>query len=133
MELLDALSFRDSAHPSLASARAERSCAFVCWRRFAGSGKTAIVNELAAATGNQDMVRITLDDQMDAKSLLGAYVCTATPGEFVWQPGPLTKVTARPRIMRVCCVLGTLDTADLGVLVSSPMFPAASPPVRLDC
>jgi midasin len=38
------------------------------------------------------MVRITLDDQMDAKSLLGAYVCTATPGEFLWQPGPLTQV-----------------------------------------
>ena len=29
---------------------------------------------------------------MDAKSLLGAYVCTATPGEFVWQPGALTRV-----------------------------------------
>jgi midasin len=57
-----------------------------------GSGKSTIINELAAATGNVDMVRITLDDQMDAKSLLGAYVCTATPGEFLWQPGPLTQV-----------------------------------------
>lgn len=37
-------------------------------------------------------VRIHLDDQMDAKSLLGAYVCTAVPGEFAWQPGPLTQV-----------------------------------------
>ena len=23
----------------------------------------------------------------------GAYVCTTTPGEFVWQPGPLTQVS----------------------------------------
>lgn len=35
---------------------------------------------------------IVLDDQMDAKSLTGAYVCTAVPGEFVWQPGPITQV-----------------------------------------
>ena len=38
------------------------------------------------------MVRLQLDDQMDSKSLLGAYTCTAIPGEFAWQPGPLTQV-----------------------------------------
>lgn len=38
------------------------------------------------------MVRIHLDDQMDSKGLMGAYICTARPGEFVWQPGPLTQV-----------------------------------------
>ena len=49
--------------------------------------------QLATVTGNEaGMVRIHLDDQMDAKSLLGAYVCTAVPGEFAWQPGPLTQV-----------------------------------------
>lgn len=41
------------------------------------------------------MVRLHLDDQMDAKSLMGAYVCTARPGEFVWQPGPLTQAVAQ--------------------------------------
>ncbi|KAG1662050.1 hypothetical protein FOA52_005297, partial [Chlamydomonas sp. UWO 241] len=56
-----------------------------------GSGKTRTIDQLAALTGNDAaMVRIHLDDQMDAKSLLGAYVCTAVPGEFTWQPGPLT-------------------------------------------
>lgn len=50
-----------------------------------------MVDELAQATDNTDMVRIHLDDQMDSKSLLGAYICTAVPGEFVWQPGPLTQ------------------------------------------
>lgn len=49
--------------------------------------------QLASLTGNDaGLVRIHLDDQMDAKSLLGAYVCTTVPGEFVWQPGPLTQV-----------------------------------------
>lgn len=43
------------------------------------------------------MVRIHLDDQMDSKSLMGAYVCTARPGEFVWQPGPLTQAVAQGR------------------------------------
>ncbi len=57
-----------------------------------GSGKSALVEELAAATGNSDFIHVHVDDQMDAKSLLGAYVCTAVPGEFVWQPGPLTQV-----------------------------------------
>lgn len=51
-----------------------------------------MVEELAQATGNVDMVRLHLDDQMDSKSLLGAYVCTSNPEEFVWQPGPLTQV-----------------------------------------
>ncbi len=58
----------------------------------AGSGKTALVSQLARATGNMDYIRVHIDDQMDAKSLLGAYVCTAVPGEFVWQPGPLMQV-----------------------------------------
>ena len=51
-------------------------------------------------TGNLDMVRVHVDDQMDSKSLLGAYVCTSNPEEFVWQPGPLTQVgfcNSRPR------------------------------------
>lgn len=49
--------------------------------------------ELARLTGKGDMVRVHVDDQMDSKSLLGAYVCTANPEEFVWQPGPLTQVS----------------------------------------
>jgi midasin len=42
-------------------------------------------------------VRIHLDDQIDAKSLMGAYVCTAVPGEFAWQPGPLTQAVTEGR------------------------------------
>lgn len=57
-----------------------------------GSGKSALVEHLAAVTGNSNHVHVHVDDQMDAKSMLGAYVCTAVPGEFSWQPGPLTQV-----------------------------------------
>ncbi|KAL0049173.1 hypothetical protein WJX82_008148 [Trebouxia sp. C0006] len=60
-----------------------------------GCGKTALVEELAQLTGNVDMVRVHVDDQMDSKSLLGAYVCTSNPEEFVWQPGPLTQAVAQ--------------------------------------
>ncbi|KAL0028971.1 hypothetical protein WJX77_009058 [Trebouxia sp. C0004] len=60
-----------------------------------GCGKTALVEELARLTGNMDMVRVHVDDQMDSKSLLGAYVCTSNPEEFVWQPGPLTQAVAQ--------------------------------------
>ncbi|KXZ56433.1 hypothetical protein GPECTOR_1g386 [Gonium pectorale] len=63
-----------------------------------GAGKTRLIEELAARTGNAGtMVRVHLDDQMDAKSLLGAYVCTAVPGEFAWQPGPLTQAVSEGR------------------------------------
>lgn len=63
-----------------------------------GSGKTRLIEELGRLTGNShSMIRIHLDDQMDAKSLLGAYVCTAVPGEFAWQPGPLTQAVLEGR------------------------------------
>eukprot|EP00887_Chlorella_sp_A99_P000601 scaffold17.g601.t1 len=63
-----------------------------------GSGKSALIEHVADLTGNAaGMVRIHLDDQMDSKSLMGAYICTARPGEFVWQPGPLTQAVAQGR------------------------------------
>lgn len=58
----------------------------------ADSGKSTLIDELARLTNNTDLIRIHVDDQMDAKSLLGAYVTTAVPGEFAWQPGPVAQV-----------------------------------------
>lgn len=56
------------------------------------SGKTEIINYIAAKTGNiNSMIRVHLDDQTDSKTLLGGYVCTAKPGEFVWAPGPVVR------------------------------------------
>lgn len=81
-------------------AAALESCALALCRRRPlllegppGGGKTALLEELARRTGHlSGLIWIHLDDQMDAKSLLGAYACTAVPGEFAWQPGPLTQV-----------------------------------------
>ena len=73
------------------AARPERSPACLP----AGAGKSALLQELARLTGNLDMMTVHMDDQMDSKTLLGAYVCTMRPGEFVWQPGPLTQVSSK--------------------------------------
>lgn len=56
-----------------------------------GSGKTHLFQELARLTHNTDYVQLFLDDQMDSKSLIGNYVCTDKPGEFIFQPGTLTQ------------------------------------------
>lgn len=37
----------------------------------------------------------TTQTQADAKALLGAVVCGDGPGEFRWQPGPLTVAVQR--------------------------------------
>ncbi|XP_074625737.1 midasin-like [Acropora palmata] len=57
-----------------------------------GCGKTTLVEYVARTTGRSgppEFIKIQLGDQTDSKSLLGTYICTDTPGEFVWQPGPL--------------------------------------------
>ncbi|XP_064629159.1 midasin-like [Lineus longissimus] len=59
-----------------------------------GSGKTALVEYLAKLTGRtrpQQIMKVQLGDQTDSKTLLGTYKCTDVPGEFVWQPGTLTR------------------------------------------
>ena len=62
-----------------------------------GSGKSALFQELAHITGNTDAVQLHLDDQMDSKTLLGSYACTAVAGEFKWQPGALTQAVSQGR------------------------------------
>ncbi|CAJ1950871.1 unnamed protein product [Sphenostylis stenocarpa] len=55
-----------------------------------GSGKSALISKLAQDSGNQ-VLSIQMDDQIDGRTLVGAYVCTDRPGEFRWQPGSLTQ------------------------------------------
>lgn len=54
-------------------------------------GKSRLIEHLADRAGQEDFITIHLDDQMDSKTLLGGYVCTAKPGEFVWAPGPVVR------------------------------------------
>ncbi|KAI9221601.1 hypothetical protein BC828DRAFT_64979 [Blastocladiella britannica] len=58
-----------------------------------GSGKSSLVAELGRRLGVAP-ARITsvhLGDAADAKSLLGTYVATATPGQFAWTRGVLAR------------------------------------------
>ena len=62
------------------------------------SGKTSMVTHVARKLGkDKSLIRIHLDDQMDSKTLLGSYVCTDTPGEFLWKPGALTQAVEQGR------------------------------------
>ncbi|CAK9810772.1 MDN1 [Anthophora quadrimaculata] len=76
---------------NLAFAVSSNKC--VCLQGAVGSGKTALVEYLAQATGHDvvDFVKVQLGDQTDSKMLLGMYRCTDIPGEFLWQPGILTE------------------------------------------
>lgn len=57
-----------------------------------GCGKSCLVHNLAAATHNEDMLELYMDANTDSRALLGSYMCSQTPGEFFWQPGPLSQV-----------------------------------------
>ncbi|TYZ63967.1 hypothetical protein PybrP1_004209 [[Pythium] brassicae (nom. inval.)] len=79
-----------------------------------GCGKTAMIRELARLSGNDDMVELHLDDQIDSKTLLGSYVCTDIPGEFTWQPGALTTAVQSGRWV----VIEDIDRAPFEVLAA---------------
>ncbi|KAI9911746.1 hypothetical protein PsorP6_009691 [Peronosclerospora sorghi] len=79
-----------------------------------GCGKTATIRELARLSGNDDMVELHLDDQIDSKTLLGSYVCTDIPGEFTWQPGALTTAVLTGRWV----VIEDIDQASFEVLAA---------------
>lgn len=62
-----------------------------------GSGKTCLVEHLAAITGRKGIAfkKVQLGDQTDSRMLLGSHQCTDVPGEFVWAPGVLTEVNIK--------------------------------------
>ncbi|KAL8802644.1 MAG: hypothetical protein Q9182_003660 [Xanthomendoza sp. 2 TL-2023] len=63
-----------------------------------GAGKTSLVRDaakqLAFAT---TMIVLHLNDQIDAKLLIGMYTTAGGPGSFTWQPGVLTKAVIEGR------------------------------------
>jgi len=65
---------------------------------LAGSGKTLIIRDLAARLGKLDqMVTLHLNEQSDAKLLVGVYTTGDAPGSFVWRPGVLTTAVQEGR------------------------------------
>ncbi|KAE8385300.1 hypothetical protein BDV23DRAFT_188413 [Aspergillus alliaceus] len=62
------------------------------------SGKTTLVNDIAVTVGqSESMVTLHLNEQTDAKSLLGMYSTSPATGSFAWQPGVLTKAAREGR------------------------------------
>ncbi|KAJ5666717.1 hypothetical protein N7462_011126 [Penicillium macrosclerotiorum] len=62
------------------------------------SGKTSLINDIAATMGqSESMVTLHLNEQTDAKSLLGMYATSSATGSFSWQPGVLTKAAREGR------------------------------------
>jgi len=53
-------------------------------------GKTSLIEHLAAKN-KQQLIKYQMDDLMDSKALIGSYICSDVPGEFMWKPGPLFK------------------------------------------
>ncbi|KAI1282275.1 hypothetical protein F5Y07DRAFT_234953 [Xylaria sp. FL0933] len=63
-----------------------------------GSGKTSVVHELARELGMESgMVTLHLNEQTDAKMLVGLYSTDSKPGSFSWQPGVLTTAVREGR------------------------------------
>ena len=54
-----------------------------------GSGKSSLIQQLANIAGIKT-ISLHLGSTVDAKSLLGGYICGDINGEFKWSDGPLT-------------------------------------------
>ncbi|KAF1812640.1 P-loop containing nucleoside triphosphate hydrolase protein [Eremomyces bilateralis CBS 781.70] len=78
-----------------------------------GSGKTFIINYLAELMGKRDtMVTLHLNEQTDAKLLLGLYTTDPEAGTFAWAPGVLTTAVKEGRWL----VIEDLDHAPDSVI-----------------
>ncbi|TWU73648.1 hypothetical protein ED733_003408 [Metarhizium rileyi] len=65
---------------------------------MAGVGKTSLIQEIAMQLGMySDMVTLHLNDQTDAKMLVGLYSTDSKPGSFQWRPGVLTTAVREGR------------------------------------
>lgn len=63
-----------------------------------GIGKTATIHEIARQLGMHDgMVTLHLNEQTDAKMLIGLYSTDSKPGSFQWRPGVLTTAVREGR------------------------------------
>lgn len=62
------------------------------------SGKTSLITDVAEEMGQiSSMITLHLNEQTDAKSLLGMYATSSVAGSFTWQPGVLTKAVREGR------------------------------------
>lgn len=63
-----------------------------------GAGKTSLIRSVARELGkSSSMVTLHLNEQTDAKLLIGMYTNAKTPGSFSWRPGVLTNAVMEGR------------------------------------
>ena len=63
-----------------------------------GVGKTSLIREVAIQLGMySNMVTLHLNEQTDAKMLIGLYSTDSKPGSFQWRPGVLTTAVREGR------------------------------------
>jgi midasin len=80
-----------------------------------GAGKSFLIRELAVAMNKaEELVELHVNDQTDAKALIGAYVCSDIPGEFIWQYGVLTQAVLGGRWV----VVENIDSVPVEFLAS---------------
>ncbi|PHH61107.1 hypothetical protein CDD81_769 [Ophiocordyceps australis] len=86
---------------------------------LAGAGKTALVHQVARQLGMySNMVTLHLNEQTDAKMLIGLYSTNSKPGSFQWRPGVLTTAVKQGRWVLV----EDIDRAPTEVLNSFRLF-----------
>ncbi|KAI9742560.1 MAG: hypothetical protein M1818_003700 [Claussenomyces sp. TS43310] len=79
-------------------AKAMLSSAPILVHGLSGAGKTALVNDLARELGKEStMVTLHLNEQTDAKMLIGMYTTDSKPGSFTWRAGVLTTAVREGR------------------------------------
>ena len=65
---------------------------------ISGSGKSSLVKDVARTLGKlSSMITLHLNEQTDAKLLLGVYTTGNSPGSFKWRPGVLTTAVKEGR------------------------------------
>jgi midasin len=70
--------------------RAVAACQPVVLSGPIGSGKTLLVEHLAAELGRRMFAgfhRVQISDMLDGRGLLGSYICSSVPGHFEWKTG----------------------------------------------
>ncbi|CAL1290109.1 unnamed protein product [Larinioides sclopetarius] len=80
-----------------------------------GCGKTSLIQQIALMTGRhpvENFLKIQLGDHVDSKMLLGAHICTETPGQFVWKPGILIRAMTQGHWL----LLEDIDCAPMDVV-----------------
>lgn len=80
---------------------------------LSGAGKSSLVRYAAKELGKLDsMVCLHLNEQTDAKLLLGMYTTDNSPGSFTWRPGVLTKAVIEGRWV----IIEDIDRAPIEIL-----------------